>query len=67
MFDNLTKAAQGYFPNRFILFLVAGIVTSLLYQLVSGGGFDLMGIFKFAVGVVVAGFLGSLVAGAASD
>lgn len=67
MFDNVTKAAQGFFPNRFILFLVAAIVTGLLYQLIGGGGLDVMGLAKFTVGIVVAGFLGSLVAGAASD
>ena len=67
MFDNIINAATGFFPNRLIAFLVAGLVANVLYQLVAGAGFDVMGMVKFAVTAAVAGFVASLVMGAASD
>lgn len=65
MFDNIMNAAKGFFPDRLISFAVAGLVISILYQLVGGGGFDPMEMVKFAVAAAVAGFFASLVMGAA--
>ncbi len=69
MFDNVINAAKGYFPGRFIMFVVAGLVTGALYEVLfpMEMGFDFMWLVQFTVSVTVAGFLGSLVAGAASD
>jgi len=68
MFDNIINAAKGYFPGRFILFVVAGILTHAIYQVtMSPDPFNFMMLAQFTVSVAVAGLLGSMIAGAASD
>jgi hypothetical protein len=69
MFDNVINAAKGYFPGHFIMFAVAAIVTHAIYQVLftMEAGFDVMALAQFTVAMVVAGLLGSMIAGAASD
>ena len=64
MLDGVINAAKGS-VSIVIIFLVAGIVGSLLYQLVGGGGIDIEGIIRFGVRAAVAGFATALVYGAA--
>ena len=65
MFDNIINAATGFFPNRLIAFLVAGVVINILYQLVGGGTFVPLEVAKLAITAAGAGFFASLVMGAA--
>ncbi len=64
MFDGIINNAKGSL-NMVVMFFVAGLVASVLYQLVGGGGFDFEAILKFGVTAAVAGFATALVMGAA--
>lgn len=64
MFDGIINNAKGSL-NMLVMFFVAGLVGSLLYDLVGGGGFDIEGMLNFAVKAAVAGFTTALVMGAA--
>ena len=64
MFDGIINAAKGSVP-LIVMFLVAGVVGSAIYQLVGGEGFNVEDIAKFAISSGLAGLTTSLVYGAA--
>lgn len=66
MFDNIINAIKGFFPDRFLQFLVAAIVINLIMQL-RMGAVDPMAMLHFVVTVLVAGVLASAVIGAAKS
>ncbi len=64
MFDGIINNAKGAL-NMVVMFFVAGLVASLIYNFVNSGGFDIEGTIRFAVTAAVAGFATALVMGAA--
>lgn len=66
MFDNIINSIKGFFPDRFLQFLVAAVVINLIMQL-RMGGVDPMSMLHFVVTVLVAGVLASAVIGAAKS
>ncbi len=64
MFDGILNNAKGSL-NMVVMFFVAGLVASLIFNFVDSGGFDIEGMIRFAVKAAVAGFATALVMGAA--
>ncbi|MEE8295070.1 MAG: hypothetical protein V3R64_05115 [Sphingomonadales bacterium] len=64
MLDGIMNAAKGS-VSIVVMFLVAGLVGSAIYQVVGGEAFDVEGMLRFAVSAAVAGFTTALVFGAA--
>ena len=67
MFDNIINAIKGYFPDRFIQYVVSAAVAMLLFQLLQGTGINAISLLHFVVSIAAAGLLAFAVAGAAKS